>query len=230
VAKVDREDADAGDVREQAQLGERAQDREHRDCERQQGGHHAGEGEDQQHQCDRHGDALRECEIFTDLPADVGAASPADPDRDGRVVDVGVVAQHGRGVRGSLHVVAYHAGKDQRGRAVAGAQARRVRGPVGDHATQARVAGQPPGQGLTARRGGGSVDVPVAGVQQEHHVRLATEPLVQQHLGLARRRGRVVEPTAEQATEHAHAQHGRDGQRGQAQREHQAGAGHDEQT
>jgi EmrB/QacA subfamily drug resistance transporter len=110
------------------------------------------------------------------------------------------------------------------------AQARSTRRPVGDHATQARVAGQPPGQRLTARRGGRSVDVPIPRVQQEHHVRLATELLVHQHLGLARRRGRVVEPTAEQAAEHPHTQEGRDGQPDQTQREHESGTDDDEPT
>ena len=170
---------------EQAQLGERAEDRRDRDAERKQGRHDTAKGDDQQHQRDRDGDGLSDREILADLTADVGTQSAANPYRDSPIIEVGVSGQQGRCVRRSLSVVAGYPGQDERVRAVAGPQARRARRPVGGDTSQAGVAVQPLRQSLAAGRGGAAADVPVPCAHQEDHVRLAAEFLVEEHLGAA---------------------------------------------
>ena len=160
--------------------------------------------------------------------ADVGAQRAADAYRRGRVVQVGVVGQQGRGCLVGGLFVADDVGQDQRVGAVARPQPGRVCRPVRRDAAQSGVGAQPASQGLARGGHGGAVDGSGPRVDQEDHVRLAAELLVEQRLRLARGRGRVVEAAAEQPAERADAEDGREHERQDAQREDEPGAGDDE--
>ncbi len=73
---VDREDRDLGEQRHHPQRGERAQDRDGPDRQRQAGRDHAAEHDHQQHQQDRHGQRLGPGDVradpLVDVPADRG--------------------------------------------------------------------------------------------------------------------------------------------------------------
>ena len=220
--QVEGVDGDVGDLGQDPQHEQGADDGEAADGQREGPGDGAGEHQHQQEQGDRDGDGLGPgqvgLDLLADLAEDLGLA--ADLDAEGGVV-AGVGG--GEGGRPLVHVllVAGDAAQHQGLAAVGALEGRGARGPVGDDLGQVGLGGQPPGQGLPGGGHGRVVDLAALGRDQQDQVGVAGAELVPQDRGGPGRLGvGVVEPAGLEPGDGAPPEHAGGHHHGQRGREH----------
>jgi hypothetical protein len=200
--EVDGEDGHVGDRTEHEELGERAEDRDAADGQRQQSGDHAAEGEQQQHEGERHRDRLGDGEAAGDLARHVVVDTALPPGEDG---DSGalprVPVDELDGTDGDLGLVADDVREHEALGGVGRAQAGRAGVEVGDDVGDIGLARQGRGDLPSLGRHRRVVDRAGLGGDHQHEVGLAPEPVVDELLGLGRLGSRVVEAAVAELAE-----------------------------